>query len=131
MIYFMTPAHLEYSSPLWHSRLTAHQFLERLQVRVARQLLAHLGVNLPDCYRSSKSDLLESGRWPSLTWRRHIDSMRLFHHFFHCPPTKLLDFGFVLSNSARRQGSILLPARTSYVRSTVMPPSVGTLSPGY
>ena len=35
---------VEYSSPLWHSRLTAHQSLtlERLQVRVGRQLLARL-----------------------------------------------------------------------------------------
>ena len=113
---------VEYSSPLWHSRLTAHQSLtlERLQVCVALQLLARLGVNLPDGYRTSKSDLLERVRWPSLTWRRHIDSMRLFHHLYYCLPTKLLDFDFVLSNSARRQGSILLPAGTSYVRSTVL-----------
>ena len=113
---------VEYSSPLWHSRLTAHQSLtlERLQVRVALQLLARLGVNLPDGHRTSKSDLLERVRWPSLTWRQHIESMHLFHHLFHCFPTKLLDFGFVLSNSARRQGSILLPAGTSYVRSTVL-----------
>ena len=113
---------VEYSSPLWHSRLTAHQSLtlERLQVRVARQLLARLEVNLPDGYRTSKSDLLERVRWPSLTWRQHINSMRLFHHVYHCLPTKILDFGFVLFNSARRQGSILLPAGMFYVRSTVL-----------
>ena len=127
---------VEYSSPLWHSRLTAHQSLtlERLQVRVARQLLASLGVNLPDGYRTSKSDLLGRVRWPSLTWCRHIVSMRLFHHFYHCLPAKLLDFGFVLSNSARRQGSILLPAWTSYVRSTVLYTAArcwNALPPGY
>ena len=118
---FVRPV-VEYASPLWHSRLTAHQSLtlERLQVRVARQLLARLGVNLPDGYRTSKSDLLERVNWPSPTWRRHIDSMRLFHHFFHWLPAKLMDVGFVVSNRARRQGSILLPAGTSYVRSTVL-----------
>ena len=55
---------VDYSSPLWHYRLTAHQSLtlERLQVRIARQLLTRLGVNLPDGYRTSKSDLLERVR---------------------------------------------------------------------
>ena len=119
---FVRPV-VEYSSPLWHSRLTTHQSLtlERLQVPVARQLLARLGVNRLDGYRTSNPDLLDRVRWPSLTWRRHIDSMRAsFIFFFRGLPTKLLDFGFVLSNSSRRQGSILLPTGTSFVRSTVL-----------
>ena len=87
---------VEYASPLWHSHLTAHQSitLGRLQVRVSWQLLARLGVNLPDGYRTSKSDLLERVNWPSLTWLRHIDNMRLFHHFF--PPASHLGFVIVI-----------------------------------
>ena len=125
---------VEYSSPLWHSRLTTHQSLtpERLQVRVALQLLVHLGGNLPDGYRTSKSDLLERVCWPSLTWRRHIDSMRLFHHFFPTtfPPSYWISALFYPIVRADRDPSCSLLERSTYdLQFCILPPGVGTPFP--
>ena len=111
---------VEYSSPLWHSRLTAHQSLtlER-QVLVVRHLLARTSESTFQMVIAPQNQTYWVN-WPGQTWRQNIGSTRLFHSFLHWLPTKLMDLGIVVSNSARRQGSILLPASTSYVRSTVL-----------
>ena len=116
----------------WKNKGKQSLTLERLQVRVARQLLARLGVNLPDGYRTSKSDLLERVRWLSLTWRRHIDSMRLFHYFFSTavPPSYWISALLYPIVRADRGPSCSLLERPTYdLQFCILPPGVGTPFP--
>ena len=110
----------EYASPLWQPRLTVLEALtlERLQARVARQFLYRRGITLPD--HTPKEEICQLVNWPSLSWRRHIHSMRLFHHFFHHHPKHLQAIGYELSMSQRRPNYILVPVARTHTKSSIL-----------
>ena len=112
----------EYVSPLRQPRLMATHFLalERLQVRVALQLSGRLGVTLLNGDQTAKSKLLERIQRPSLTWHRHVDTMPLFHYFFHLLPAQLNELGFHVSENAGHLAYLLLPLSKTYNKSVVL-----------
>ena len=112
---------IEYASPLWQFKLSSASAmaLERLQARVARQLLR--------CKREvvekqeHKSDIFKRVGWGSLAWRRHIACLIEFHHIIHNLPAILESFGFSTSSSERRPFFIVLPfckTKTSFLFAT-------------
>ena len=64
---------LEYAGPAWNGcRVVDTTTLEKLQLRIARSVLRQRGAGL------SNSAVLQCVRWPTLAWRRRLQSLCLF-----------------------------------------------------
>ena len=107
-IYYLRPK-LEYASPVWNGCILERDAvaLERIQAAVARAIL-----RAP--HHTPKTQLLQQLDFPSLRWRREIDSLALFHHLLQTRPSPLDSCLYPFSctintRSLRKPHQLILP----------------------
>ena len=112
-LYYLRPS-MEYAAPVWHGSASEADaiLLERIQCSIARRILNA-------SWDTPKVDLLKRLGWPTLRWRREIQSLTLFFNLLRSRPPLLADslFSFVSDSSSynhRKPYQIILPhAKTS------------------